>query len=86
MRVAPQDLPVLLLFGLVGVSLFYGAYQLAVGLGGAALASVLLYTAPAWVALLSHLVLREALDALGLLSVALTLLGVASWAWAGEAR
>ncbi len=76
-RVAPRDLPVLLLFGLVGVSLFYGAYQLSVGFGGAALASVLLYTAPAWVALLSHLVLREPLDALGLLSVALTLLGVA---------
>lgn len=76
-RVAPRDLPVLLLFGLVGVSLFYGTYQLAVGFGGAALASVLLYTAPAWVALLSHLVLREPLDALGLFSVALTLLGVA---------
>ncbi len=75
-KVRAQDLPALLLFGLVGVALFYGAYQLAVGYGGAALASVLLYTAPAWVALLSHLILKEPLDSLGLLSVALTLLGV----------
>jgi len=75
-RLHPKDLPALLLFGLVGVSLFYGSYQLAVGYGGAALASVLLYTAPAFVALLSRLVLKEALDPLGLLAVALTLLGV----------
>ncbi|MCS6868524.1 MAG: DMT family transporter [Thermus sp.] len=75
-RVAAKDLPALFLFGLVGVSLFYGSYQLAVGYGGAALASVLLYTAPAWVALLSFLVLREPLDRQGLLAVALTLLGV----------
>jgi len=75
-RVRAPDLPALLLFGLVGVALFYGAYQLAVGYGGAALASVLLYTVPAWVALLSRLILNEPLDSAGLLSVALTLLGV----------
>ncbi len=75
-RLLPKDLPALLLFGLVGVSLFYGSYQMAVNYGGAALASVLLYTAPAFVALLSRLVLKEALDPLGLLAVALTLLGV----------
>jgi drug/metabolite transporter, DME family len=75
-RLLPKDLPALFLFGLVGVSLFYGSYQLAVNYGGAALASVLLYTAPAFVALLSRLVLKEALDPLGLLAVALTLLGV----------
>ncbi|WP_337845984.1 EamA family transporter [Thermus sp.] len=41
--VAPRDLPVLLSFGLVGVSLFYGSYQLAVGYGGAALGRVKIY-------------------------------------------
>uniref|UniRef100_A0A7C5RDC0 DMT family transporter n=1 Tax=Thermus caliditerrae TaxID=1330700 RepID=A0A7C5RDC0_9DEIN len=76
-RMEGKDLPALFFFGLVGVSLFYGSYQLAVGYGGAALASVLLYTAPAWVALLSSLVLKEPLDRLGLFAVALTLLGVA---------
>ena len=75
-RVERRDALPLLLFGLVGVSLFYGSYQLAVVYGGAALASVLLYTAPAWVALLSLVVLKESLDRTGLLAVALTLLGV----------
>lgn len=50
-------------FGLVGISLFYGAYQLAIESGGAALAAVLLYTAPAIVALLSWLFPREPMDA-----------------------
>ncbi len=75
-RVEGRDALPLLLFGLVGVSLFYGSYQLAVVYGGAALASVLLYTAPAWVALLSRVVLKESLDPTGLWAVALTLLGV----------
>lgn len=64
-------------FGLVGISLFYGAYQLAIESGGAALAAVLLYTAPAIVALLSWLFLREPMDAPKLGAVGLTLLGVA---------
>ncbi|WP_027883346.1 DMT family transporter [Meiothermus rufus] len=64
-------------FGLVGISLFYGAYQLAIQSGGAALASVLLYTAPAIVALLSWLFLREPMDAHKISAVTLTLLGVA---------
>lgn len=64
-------------FGLVGISLFYGAYQLAIESGGAALAAVLLYTAPAIVALLSWLFLREPMSAHKLAAVGLTLLGVA---------
>src|SRR5687768_3969976 len=60
-RAARGDLPALAAFGVVGVSVFYGAYQLAVREGGAALAAVLLYTAPAWVALLARGVLGERL-------------------------
>ena len=76
LRVAPRDLPVFPLFGLLGVALFYGAYQLAVLYGGAALASVLLYTAPAWVALLSWAFLREPPTARSWGGGALPLLGV----------
>ncbi len=68
-------LPVLA-FGVVGVAGFYASYQLAVAYGGAALASVLLYTAPAWVAGMSALWLGERLDRAKLLAVGLTLLGV----------
>ena len=76
-RVHRRDLPWLGLFGLTGVFVFYGSYQLAVRQGGAALASVLLYTAPAWVALLAAWMLREALTRIKLASLGLTLTGVA---------
>ncbi|WP_034409304.1 DMT family transporter [Deinococcus murrayi] len=72
-----RDLGVTALFGLVGVSVFYGAYQLAVRTGGASLAAVLLYTAPAFVALLGWGLLRERLGAREALAVAGTLGGVA---------
>lgn len=76
--VAKSDLPAVLGFGLVGIAVFYGAYQLAIQSGGAALASVLLYTAPAIVALLSWLFLREQMNAVKVLAVGLTLVGVAA--------
>jgi DME family drug/metabolite transporter len=76
-RIDLIDLPIVSLFGLVGVSVFYLSYQWAVRSGGAALASVLLYTAPAWVALLSRLVLGERMGSMKVLAVAMTLAGVA---------
>lgn len=72
-----RDLALTALFGLVGVSVFYGAYQLAVRAGGASLASVLLYTAPAFVVLLVWGVLGERPRPGGVLGVAVTLSGVA---------
>ena len=69
------------LFGVVGVALFYLSYQYAVAYGGAALASVLLYTAPAWVVLGSRVFLGLPVRAYGLALVALTLLGVVLLAW-----
>ncbi len=74
---ARRDLPAVAFFGLVGVALFYAAYQLAVARGGATLASVLLYTAPAWVALMSIAWLGERLTGRKALAIGLTLLGVA---------
>lgn len=75
-RVAPRDALPLLFFGLVCISVFYGAYQTAISETGVALAAVLLYTAPAWVALLSRLLLREALTPLKLACVVMTIAGV----------
>ena len=71
-----RDLLLTALFGLSGVSVFYGSYQLAVQAGGASLASVLLYTAPAFVALSGWLFWKERLGGRELGAVALTLLGV----------
>lgn len=75
--VARGDVPVVAAFGLVGISLFYGSYLLAVRDGGAALAAVLLYTAPAWVALMARVTLGERIGPRRALAVGLTLGGVA---------
>lgn len=72
-----RNLWITLGFGLLGVSVFYSSYQLAVKAGGASLASVLLYTAPALVALYSSVFYRERLGARGWGMVLLTVLGVA---------
>ncbi|SEJ63548.1 EamA domain-containing membrane protein RarD [Deinococcus reticulitermitis] len=78
-----RDLLVTAAFGVVGVSVFYGAYQLAVRSGGASLASVLLYTAPAFVALLGWLFLRDRLGRRELLAVGGTLAGIALISFGG---
>ncbi|HEY0971604.1 MAG TPA: EamA family transporter [Gemmatimonadales bacterium] len=82
-RIARGDLPAVVAFGAVGVSVFYGSYMLAVERGGAALAAVLLYTAPAWVALLARIFLGERLGVRKLVALAATLAGVVLVATAG---
>ncbi len=71
------DLVATAAFGLVAVSLFYGSYQVAVIAGGASLASVLLYTAPAFVAVLGWLLLREKLGRLEVAGVLASIGGIA---------
>ena len=71
-----RDIPVLGAFALLGVTGFYTAFVLAVEAGGVSLAAILLYTAPAIVAVLAHLFLGERLTAVKVGLVALTLAGV----------
>ncbi len=70
------DLAALAAFALVGVTLFYAALALAIDAGGISLAFVLLYTAPAFVALLAWPLLGEPLTRVKLALVALALAGV----------
>ena len=70
-RIAPRDLPKLLLFGMACLGLFTLSYQTSVYESGASLAVILLYTAPAWVALMSraflgHKLSRRTLAAIGI--------------------
>lgn len=65
-----------LLFGAFSIGGFFGSYLYAVRTGGAALASVLLYTAPAWVAVLSRIFLGERISAVKVGAIALSLAGV----------
>ncbi|WP_460032922.1 DMT family transporter [Megalodesulfovibrio paquesii] len=84
-HVAGRDLPLVLGFGVCGVAGLFGLYMKAVEAGGAALASVLLYTAPAWVALLSRLLLGELLTGRTLVAVGLTILGVTGVSFGADA-
>lgn len=84
-RLARADVPAVLLLGAGGVAVFYAAYLMAVRTGGAALAAVLLYTAPAWVALGAHFWLDEPLSRRTAAAVALSVGGVALVSMAGSA-
>lgn len=84
-RITKRDLPGIAAFGLVAVAALYAFIPLAVAAGGATLAAVLLYTAPAWVALFAWLWLGERMTPRKLLALALTLAGIAGIALAGEA-
>ena len=69
-----RDLLAFAAFSLVGITLFYASYTLAVQYGGVSLASILLYSAPAFVAVAAWFLLRETLThrKLGLLTLTLT--------------
>lgn len=71
-----RDLPIAAVFALSGVTLFYVSYQYAVNQGGAALAAVLLYTAPAWVAVISPMIFKEPMPPVKMIALALTLMGI----------
>lgn len=75
-RVHKRDIPYFLAFGFFGVTLFYSAYQLAVQQGGAAVASVLLYTAPAWVVVISRILFKEPFSPTKMVSLAATITGI----------
>jgi drug/metabolite transporter, DME family len=73
---ARKDMPSIVLFALIGGSVFFAAYQFAVDSGGAALASVLLYTAPAWVIVAAAIMFSERITLSKILALMLTLAGV----------
>ncbi|SKA76483.1 DMT family transporter [Desulfobaculum bizertense] len=77
LTIAKNDIPLVGGFGLICIAAFYGVYQLAIQEGGAALACVLMYTSPAWVAIAARLFLKEKLTPVKLAAVCATLLGVA---------
>ncbi len=81
--IARRDLPAVAAFALVGITLFNWSFFKAVETGGAALAAVLLYTAPAWVALWGWLWMNQRLSAVAIAAMAVTLLGVGLVAFSG---
>lgn len=63
-------------FALVGVTLFFTALNLAIDAGGVSLAFILLYTAPAFVAVLAAVFLGEKLRPVNIALIATAILGV----------
>jgi DME family drug/metabolite transporter len=82
-RLEKRDIPAIVFFGITGVTLFFGSYQMAVDKGGVALAAVLLYTAPAWVALMSGIFFKEKITPVKTVALVLTLVGVAGVSFGG---
>ncbi|MEO5951516.1 MAG: DMT family transporter [Chloroflexia bacterium] len=77
LRVRRRDLPLFATFGLLGVTAFYILYIYAVVLVGVAVAVVLLYTAPAFVALMSWRFLGEPFTRRKSIALILTIVGCA---------
>lgn len=71
------DAGVFLLFGAISMGGFFAVHQMAIKTGGAALAAVLLYTAPAWVAVFSRIFFKDRFTLAKGLAIALSLAGVA---------
>jgi drug/metabolite transporter (DMT)-like permease len=72
-----QEVLFFLAFGLFGIAAFYVAYVTAIDLARVSVAAVLLYTAPAWVAVISAIFLGERMTKHKTLAVALAMIGCA---------
>lgn len=77
LRVPVRDAAIFFLFGGFGVGLLFGALQTSIQLSGAATAMVLMYTAPAWVAVFSCLFFKETLSGAKISALCIALIGVA---------
>ena len=77
LRIRPRDLPFFALYGFIGVTMNFWAYFSAVKFTTLAVAITLLYTYPAFVALLSAIFLGERLTGTKVGAIAVTLLGSA---------
>ncbi len=77
LRLRRRDVPFFALFGLVSVAIFYAVYIAAVDLTTVATGAVLLYTAPAWVALLAWRLYAEALTGRKVVALILAFAGCA---------
>ncbi len=77
LRVPRREWPGFLAYGAFGVALFFICYVNAVNLTGVAVAAVLMYTSPAWVAVISWRWMGEHLGRRGVAALGLALTGAA---------
>lgn len=75
LRIRPEDLGFFAAFGFVGVAAFFVVYMTAISMTTVATAAILLYTAPAFVIVLSALLFGETLTAPKTIAVACAFIG-----------
>ena len=83
LRIPLRHALVFLLFGGWGIGALFGALQVSIHLSGAAMAMVLLYTAPVWVALTSRILFHEAISRKKLAAICVALAGAALVCFSG---
>jgi drug/metabolite transporter (DMT)-like permease len=64
-------------YALLGIAIFYPVYAYTIDAIGVGMAAILMYTAPAWVAIFSHFLFGEKLTAFKIAAIALTFTGSA---------
>lgn len=75
LRIPLKNALIFTAFGAWGMGVMFGALQVSIQLSGAAMAMVLLFTAPSWVAVLSRIVFNESISRTKLAALALALAG-----------
>lgn len=84
LAIKPSDIPIFLLFGILGISLFFGSYQIAIKHAGAAVSSILLYTAPVWVAIFARIFFKEELSPTKIIALGVALTGTGLVCFSGQ--
>ncbi len=77
LRLAPRDIVLFIFYGLIGVAIHQLVWITSVEYNGAAVATVIIYTSPAIVAVFAWRFLRETMDRSKLIALALTIIGCA---------
>ena len=77
LRPQRRDLGAMLAFGLFNVPVFFLSFQVCIEKSGSAMAVVLMFTAPVWVALFSRVLFHESIGRRKLLPMAVAFAGVA---------
>lgn len=83
LRIPLHHAAVFCIFGVLGISFFFATLQISIQLSGAAMAMVLMYTAPAWVAVFSRWLFHEGFSARKIAALSVAMAGTALVCFSG---
>lgn len=76
-KITFKDFRLIILFSILGVAGLESMNLITVNLAGAGFGAIMLYTAPVWVAIMSRIIFKESFGLLKVISLIVTLIGVA---------